>query len=83
LQQNYPNPFNPTTTIPFDLARSGETVLIIFDNLGREIARPLSGSLNAGRHQVVWDASGQPAGVYFARLATGGSMVTKKMLLVK
>ena len=37
LQQNYPNPFNPVTQINYELDRSGEVVLELFDIRGAKI----------------------------------------------
>jgi hypothetical protein len=83
LQQNYPNPFNPSTTITFELPARGEAHLALYDILGQEIRVLADGLMEAGRHQVVVDASALPSGVYFCRLEAGARMAVKKMLLLK
>jgi len=88
LGQNYPNPFNPSTTIAFQTPHSGRVSLIVYDLLGREVARLLDGHLRFGRHQVTWNGlseQGIPAGsgVYFVRMQADGWNATKKMVLVK
>ena len=42
------NPFNPTTNIKFDIPKSSEVKLIIYDALGREVAILVDEKLNAG-----------------------------------
>ncbi|UCF63125.1 MAG: M20/M25/M40 family metallo-hydrolase [bacterium] len=83
LSQNYPNPFNPWTTIEFDLPDSRFTTLTIYNVLGESIATLVSGQLPAGRHTVLWNASGFPSGLYFYRLATDNSQETRKMILLE
>jgi photosystem II stability/assembly factor-like uncharacterized protein len=83
LHQNYPNPFNPTTTIEFELPKSSEVSLKIFNLLGEEIATLLSASLLSGTHSVEWDASAIPSGVYLYRLQTGNQVETRKMVLMR
>jgi len=83
LTQNYPNPFNPQTTIGFALPQAAEVRLVVYDMLGREVARLLEGSVAAGRHEVVFDASGLPTGVYLYCLQADGFVQTRRMLLVK
>ena len=83
LEQNFPNPFNPTTTISYELTRSGRTIVSVADILGREVARPVDGDLVPGRHSVVFDASLFTAGVYVVSLHLRGTVHKRRMLLVK
>jgi hypothetical protein len=68
LAQNFPNPFNPRTTIRLDLPESHQLVVKVYDVLGREIARLADGTFEPGMHQLVFDASDSPSGVYFCRM---------------
>ena len=88
LHQNYPNPFNPATTINFDLTETMDVVLIIYDQLGREVVGLVNRRFEAGHHQVVWDgydASGGKVsnGIYIAGIKTPGFTRSIKMLLLK
>jgi len=83
LSQNYPNPFNPITKIRFDLPKNVNVKLTIYDMLGREIETLVNEPLNAGRYEVVFDASKYTSGVYYYRLNAGEFVETKKMILVK
>jgi hypothetical protein len=83
LEANYPNPFNLQTTIGFALPQTSAVRLVVYDVLGREVARLVEGTLSAGRHEVVFDASGLPTGVYLYRLQADGFVQTRRMLLVK
>ena len=80
LFQNYPNPFNPATTIRFDLPVTGSTSLKLFDVLGRGVATLVHDVLQAGEHKVRWDAVNVSSGIYFYRLQSNGSSVTKKLI---
>jgi len=55
----------------FRLDRPGAVECTIHDVLGRQVAVLARGPREAGVHRVRWDASGMPAGVYFARLRPG------------
>ena len=83
LHQNYPNPFNPTTNIRFDIPRSTQIKLIIYDALGREVATLINEKLSAGSYEVDWNGSGYPSGVYFYKLETETFKQTKRMVLLK
>ena len=80
LLTSFPNPFTTQTTVTFELNRPGRVRLAVFDVLGRELQVLLDGPATPGRHTVVWDASGYPAGVYFYRLIVNGQSFTGKML---
>ena len=83
LSQNYPNPFNPTTKIKFDIPRSGDVKLVIYDILGREVTTLVNQDLKPGVYEVEWNASNKPSGVYFYKLTTADFTETKRMVLIK
>jgi len=83
LHQNYPNPFNSTTIISFTLPIKSLVSLKVFDIMGREIATLVSRELSAGSYSKQWNAEYLSSGVYFYRLQAGGSIATKKLLLLK
>jgi len=83
LMQNYPNPFNRVTVIGYELPRSSEVELVIYNLLGQEIAVLERGKKEAGCYKVEWKASNLPAGLYFYRLKADSFTDTKKLLLVK
>lgn len=83
LEQNYPNPFNPTTSIKFEIQRSGFVSLKIYDVLGIEISSLVNETKQQGRYEVSWDASSYPSGVYFYELSAGDFNERRKMVLIK
>jgi len=83
LSQNYPNPFNPSTTIDFEVAKSGMVTLKVFDVLGGEIMVLVNEIKEAGKHSISFDASNLPSGVYFYKLQSGDFVTSKKMILMK
>ena len=83
LSQNYPNPFNPTTTLRFNLPIQSDVRLDIFDALGRRVATLVDGTLPAGSHEQVWNASSLSSGVYISRLVTPNGVFVQKLTLIK
>jgi len=84
LSQNYPNPFNPATTIQFGLPTQAKVNLIIYDILGREVARLVDNQIMAaGIHQHTFDASRLASGTYIYRLQADQKVAVKKMILLK
>jgi spore coat protein A len=83
LDQNYPNPFNPSTTINFSVPENSQVTLKIFDVLGSEVSTLINQVVPAGNHEVQFDATGLPSGVYFYNLTAGNFVQNKKMMLMK
>ncbi len=92
LHQNFPNPFNPRTVVRFSLFLHGgrteravvSTISIkVYDINGREVQTLVSGRMQAGTYEAVWDGTGFPSGVYFCRMVTEGYGKTIKMVLSK
>ncbi|MCX8057514.1 MAG: T9SS type A sorting domain-containing protein, partial [Ignavibacteria bacterium] len=81
---NYPNPFNPSTVIKFNLAKSTNVSLKIYNTLGQLVEVLMNNeTLEAGRHEKVFDASKLTSGVYFYKLETPEFTAIKKMVLMK
>lgn len=83
LYQNYPNPFNPSTSIRFALSEAAHVSLVVFDLTGRQVAQLVDGPIHAGHHQINFDGSGLPSGLYFYQLQTRQKTLTRQMMLVK
>jgi hypothetical protein len=83
LLQNFPNPFNPSTVLPFDLPEKSFVTLKVYNLLGSEVATLVNGTLDAGRHQIRFNASGLASGVYLYRLQAGNIVLTQRMVLLK
>ena len=83
LHQNYPNPFNPETVIRFELASSDYARLVVLDVLGRRVSVLVDEVLSAGSHQISFDASDLPSGIYVYRLMSGTGIQTRLLSVVK
>jgi hypothetical protein len=83
LHQNQPNPFNPSTVIYFDLPRSSDVKLEVFNLLGMQVAVLVDGRKPAGRHIVHWNASTLASGVYVYKLTASDFEASRKLILLK
>jgi hypothetical protein len=84
LNQNYPNPFNPATTIKFSVDRIENATIIVYDVLGKEVAKLFDGVAQPGSYyKVQFDATSMSSGVYFYRIQTESRSDLKKMILMK
>jgi len=88
LYQNQPNPFNPATVIRFDLPKSEQVTLTIFDLQGRLVRMLTTGSFNTGTNSLLWDGKDNngrqmSSGVYYYRLLTGEFVEVKRMVLLR
>jgi len=83
LTGNYPNPFVRSTKIQFDLQTAATIRLVAHDALGRVVETLASGHYPAGSHEVSWDASRLPSGMFFVTMEVGSTVQTRAMLLLK
>jgi hypothetical protein len=97
LSQNYPNPFspqgrgtvgNPETVIRYELPKSVQLKLSIYDLLGHKIRTLVDAFEPTGVRYITWDGmndEGQrvPSGSYVIRMETGAVTITRKVLMVK
>jgi len=84
----YPNPFNPSTNVMFELARSGQARVDVYDVSGRLVRTLVDGFVGAGEQSIVWDGrdrhgSTTASGLYFVRMRAAGVDETAKAVLLK
>jgi len=83
-----PNPFRTQATVSFDLPGRHPVHLAIYDASGRHCRTLIDGSLEAGRHDRVWDGhdgAGRivASGVYFAVLQTPFGQHREKLVKLR
>ena len=93
LAQNFPNPFNPETWIPYQLEKSADVVLQIYDTSGGIVRTIDLGFKSQGFYMTrstaaYWDGRNNmgeqvASGVYFYSLQTADFSATRKMLILK
>jgi hypothetical protein len=81
--QIFPNPFNLSTEIRYTLPKAGDTKIILFDVLGRNVRTLELTDKSAGAHTLRLNAEGMASGVYFVRLESGEQQQTVKVMLMK
>jgi flagellar hook assembly protein FlgD len=57
--------------------------LTVFNTLGQQVSTLVQGEQDAGYHEVKFDGSSLPSGVYFYRMQAGSYTETKKLLLIR
>lgn len=83
-----PNPFSNSTAISFTLPQSQKVFISIFDMTGRLVKILTNAGMQAGIHQLTWDAKDEKgnavsSGVYFLRMMAGNFSQTQKIILIK
>jgi hypothetical protein len=88
LSQNYPNPFNPETRIEFDVVKSGNVKIQVYNIFGQSVAKLVDEAKAPGHYSIKWNATDQKGmsvseGIYFCKMTADGYTKTISMLLMK
>ena len=88
LYQNFPNPFNPEIEISFQVPKSGNIVINIYNVLGEKICTLVNSQYDPGYHSLVWDGKDKfgaavTSGIYLYKLQADNFSQTKKMNLLR
>ncbi|MFH0920411.1 MAG: T9SS type A sorting domain-containing protein [Fibrobacterota bacterium] len=82
----FPNPFNPNLTVSYSVAtqnRPADVTVTILNAKGEGVATLVSGTMDAGKYKVVWNAEKQASGLYFCSINVNGQTLLKKVVLLK
>ena len=83
LNQNYPNPFNPITTITYQLTKSANVSLFLYNLNGQIVDILVNQHQNAGDHYIEWNPQGLSSGIYIYKLKAGNYTKEKKCILLR
>ncbi len=97
LEQNFPNPFNSSTSIRYGLPYPADISILLYDILGREVEKIVSGEQTMGYHTATVNSSRLSSGVYYYKLTIvnatlpagfagaveAGLPTLKKMIVIK
>lgn len=93
LHQNYPNPWNPETWIPYQLPKSAQVRLTIYDLQGQLVKSVELGYQKAGLYTtkdkaIYWDGRNSQgetvaSGIYFYQIQAGDFQAVRKMIMLK
>lgn len=88
LNESCPNPFSGTTTISYQLTRSSDVLLTVYNQLGQKVRTLVQEKQVVGKQSVTWDGcnnAGQQLtpGIYMCRLQANSKVQTRKIMLVR
>ena len=93
LAQNFPNPFNPETWMPYQLSKSTDVTIQIYDISGRlvrtlELGWKPTGAYMTRASAAYWDGRNDlgervASGTYFYTLQTRDFAATRRMVILK
>ena len=88
LEQNYPNPFNPETKIEYEIPKTTNVVLKIYNILGQEIKTLIYYEQQPGNYQIIWDGTNNnnvrvSSGVYIYQIRASNFIQSKKMIFLR
>jgi len=83
LSAPYPNPTQGMTRVDYDVPRDGLVEISVHDVLGRRVQTVVARVQPAGQHTATIETAQLPSGVYFVRLAAGGTVRHAKVSVTR
>jgi len=87
LMSVYPNPFSKVTTIEFNLTSISKVKLLVYNAIGEQVAIISDKEWGTGKHELLFDASILPQGLYNLRMDVSNNATTltqlKRIVIVR
>ncbi|MCB2199154.1 T9SS type A sorting domain-containing protein [bacterium] len=83
LADPYPNPFNAQVVVAYELDKTSDVRVHVFDLLGREVINLAPVRRETGRHSFSLNGRHLPSGVYLLRMQADGTSQSRKLVLIK
>jgi hypothetical protein len=86
--QVYPNPVTSTATISYNLGKTEQVSIKVYNVLGAEVTTLRDELQKAGRHVIKWDATDLAGkqlngGIYFVKIKAGTDTMTVKTMIAR
>ena len=79
----YPNPIRTQAELEYALPEEADVSIVVYDLLGRQVARLVDEERETGRYQTQVDAGGLASGKYFVRMQAGSFQKTRQLTVVR
>lgn len=88
LRGIYPNPFNPMTIVSYNIAKTANVTIDVYNVKGEKVRNLVNASKNVGSHQVAWNGNDEngkscTSGIYYIKMIAGKYVTTQKAVLTK
>ncbi len=88
VYQNAPNPFGQMTNIKYQIAKSGDVSLKVYNIAGQLVKTLANGNHTSGHYSANWDGKDEKgakaaSGIYIYRIQAGEYVNTKKLVILK
>ncbi|MCD4772284.1 MAG: T9SS type A sorting domain-containing protein [Bacteroidales bacterium] len=78
----FPNPIYNEAIIEFDLSKTSDVYLSVYNFYGQVVKLIYKGQKNKGNHKINWGSRDLPKGTYFIKLQTDAGIFTQKVLII-
>ena len=65
------------------MSQRSHVTLTVFNTLGQQVSQLVNSNIEAGPHEVQFNASNLASGVYFYQLRAAGIVLTRSMLAIR
>ena len=88
LHQNHPNPFNPETYISYQVPKTSQVKIEVFNLLGQHIRTLVDEEKSPGSYKILWNGlddqrQAVSSGVYLYKMQAGDFTAMQKMVFVR
>lgn len=77
----YPNPVSSNATVSFNLEKTQNIAIALYDMIGHKVVTIAQSQYYAGKNEIKYDATSLPKGMYFVNISDGTTNSTLKLIV--
>lgn len=83
VMQVFPNPFRDETSLQLTLSEQSDVEVAVYNMAGEQIISLVKNDLHAGNHKVKIESEAFGPGIYFVKVNTGNTIITRKITAIR